>query len=89
MALGGTFSKFYLAIHQIGGAGTNITVKIYTNGVYCGLGATLRGAGTSTNELSTVTGVVPDGAQVSLGVQSSYNGTHPLLYFRWSWVSTK
>ena len=89
MALGGTFSKFYLAIHQIGGAGTNITVKIYTNGVYCGLGATLRGAGTSTNDLSTVTGVVPDGALVSLGVQSSYNGTHPTMYFRWSWVSTK
>ena len=89
MALGGAFSKFYLAINQIGAGGTNITVKIYTNGTYCGLGAVLKGPGARTNELSTVTGVVPDGAVVSVGIQSSYNGVHPSMYFRWSWVSTK
>ena len=89
MALGGAFSKFYLAINQIGAGGTNITVKIYTNGTYCGLGAVLQGPGARTNELSTVTGVVPDGAVVSVGIQSSYNGVHPSMYFRWSWVSTK
>lgn len=90
MAVGGAFAKLWVDVQSAPAAGTNYQFKLYTNGVFCGVTCTLTGNGTThaASDLVNTTAAVPAGTLVSVGVTSTYNGTHPTVYFKWSWVVT-
>ena len=66
------------------GSGTNLTIRVYTNGVWCGLETVIIGGQTRSNHFGFTTGLIPDTSLGSIGIQSSYNGVHANAYFQWS-----